>query len=140
MTGGKLSDAEQRWSGWEVRSFIKNEVYPNGSIKTFSRGGSDITGALVASSINAKEYENWTDVSGVLIADPRIVANAKATKEISYAELRELSYMGASVLHEETIFPVQDLNIPIHIKNTNRPEDFGTIIANECTDCSLWQR
>lgn len=111
-------------------------AYPNGSIKTFSRGGSDITGALVASSINAKEYENWTDVSGVLIADPRIVANAKATKEISYPELRELSYMGASVLHEETIFPVQDLNIPIHIKNTNRPEDFGTIIANECTDCS----
>ena len=110
--------------------------YPNGTIKTFSRGGSDITGALVASGINAIEYENWTDVSGVLITDPRIVPNAQATKEITYEELRELSYMGASVLHEETIFPVQQLNIPIHIKNTNAKDDFGTIITNESSDFS----
>lgn len=111
-------------------------AYPNGTIKTFSRGGSDITGALVARSINASEYENWTDVSGVLIADPRIIKGAKSIKEITYSELRELSYMGASVLHEETIFPVQELNIPIHIKNTNAPLDEGTIITNESDDTS----
>ena len=111
-------------------------AYPNGTIKTFSRGGSDITGALVARSINASEYENWTDVSGVLIADPRIIKGAKSIKEITYSELRELSYMGASVLHEETIFPVQELNIPIHIKNTNAPLDEGTIITNESNDTS----
>lgn len=108
--------------------------YPDGNVKVFSRGGSDISGALVSRALKADEYENWTDVSGVLIADPRIVTNAKAIKEISYNELRELSYMGANVLHEETVFPVQQLNIPIHIKNTNKPEDFGTIISNNCTD------
>ena len=109
-------------------------AYPDGNVKVFSRGGSDISGALVSRALKADEYENWTDVSGVLIADPRIVANAKAIKEISYNELRELSYMGANVLHEETVFPVQQLNIPIHIKNTNKPEDFGTIISNNCID------
>ena len=109
---------------------------PDGNIKVFSRGGSDISGALVARALEATEYENWTDVSGVLITDPRIISDAKAIKEISYNELRELAYMGANVLHEETVFPVQQLNIPIHIKNTNRPDDFGTIISNNCSDNS----
>ena len=100
-----------------------------GEIITFSRGGSDVTGSLVAASINADLYENWTDVSGFLMADPRIVENPKTINEITYKELRELSYMGASVLHEEAIFPVREASIPINIKNTNRPEDKGTIIV-----------
>ena len=102
--------------------------YPDGSIKTFSRGGSDITGAIVASSVNADMYENWTDVSGFLVADPRIVKNPKQIKEITYQELRELSYMGASVLHDEAVFPVREAGIPINIKNTNEPENPCTII------------
>lgn len=111
-------------------------AYPNGVVKTFSRGGSDISGAIVASALNAEYYENWTDVSGILMADPRIISNAKAIKEISYAELRELSYMGANVLHEETVFPVQTNSIPIRILNTNSPNDEGTIIREDCTDKS----
>ncbi len=110
--------------------------YPNGVVKTFSRGGSDISGAIVARALNAEYYENWTDVSGILMADPRIINNAKAIKEISYAELRELSYMGANVLHEETVFPVQTSSIPIRILNTNSPLDEGTIIREDCTDKS----
>lgn len=106
--------------------------YPNGDIKLLSRGGSDVTGSILARSLNVDLYENWTDVSGILMADPRIIDNPKPIKEITYHELRELSYMGANVLHEETIFPVQALNIPINIKNTNRPEDEGTFILNEC--------
>lgn len=102
--------------------------YPDGSIKTFSRGGSDITGAIVASAVNADMYENWTDVSGFLMADPRIVKNPKQIKKITYQELRELSYMGASVLHDEAVFPVREAGIPINIKNTNEPENPGTII------------
>jgi len=102
--------------------------YPDGSIKTFSRGGSDITGAIVASAVNADMYENWTDVSGFLVADPRIIKNPKQIKEITYQELRELSYMGASVLHDEAIFPVREAGIPINIKNTNEPDNPGTII------------
>jgi len=102
--------------------------YPDGSIRTFSRGGSDITGAIVASAINADMYENWTDVSGFLMADPRIVKNPKQIKKITYQELRELSYMGASVLHDEAVFPVREAGIPINIKNTNEPENPGTII------------
>ena len=105
-------------------------AYENGDIKLFSRGGSDITGAYLASYLNAVVYENWTDVSGILAADPRIVNNPKIIDEISYRELRELSYMGANVLHEETIFPVMSSNIPINLKNTNRPEDKGTLIKN----------
>lgn len=101
----------------------------NGEIVTFSRGGSDVTGSLVAASIEADLYENWTDVSGFLMADPRIVDNPKTISEITYKELRELSYMGASVLHEEAIFPVREAGIPINIKNTNRPQDKGTIIV-----------
>lgn len=102
---------------------------PDGKIKTFSRGGSDITGALVARATGADIYENWTDVSGFLMADPRIVDNPKPIAEISYRELRELSYMGASVLHDEAIYPAKEDNIPINIRNTNRPEDPGTIIT-----------
>lgn len=102
---------------------------PDGKIKTFSRGGSDITGALVARAAGADIYENWTDVSGFLMADPRIVDNPKPIAEISYRELRELSYMGASVLHDEAIYPAKEDNIPINIRNTNRPEDPGTIIT-----------
>ncbi len=104
---------------------------PDGSIKTFSRGGSDITGALVARAIGADVYENWTDVSGFLVADPRIVENPKPIETISYKELRELSYMGASVLHEDAIYPARVANIPINIRNTNIPEDKGTMITAE---------
>lgn len=100
-------------------------------VKTFSRGGSDITGALVARATGAKIYENWTDVSGILMADPRIVDNPKPIREISYKELRELSYMGASVLHEDAIFPARMANIPINIRNTNDPENAGTLIYDK---------
>lgn len=105
-----------------------------GEIKTFSRGGSDISGAIVAGALNAELYENWTDVSGFLMTDPRIVENPKPIEWITYRELRELSYMGATVLHEEAIFPVRKVGIPINIKNTNRPEDKGTIIISDVAD------
>ena len=100
---------------------------PDGKIKTFSRGGSDITGSIVAKAVHACMYENWTDVSGFLVADPRIVRNPKAIDVITYRELRELSYMGATVLHEDAIFPVRKEGIPINIRNTNMPEDKGTL-------------
>ena len=103
----------------------------DGSVRTFSRGGSDITGALVARAVEADVYENWTDVSGFLMADPRIVDNPKPISTVSYKELRELSYMGASVLHEDAIYPARVANIPINIRNTNRPQDPGTIITSE---------
>lgn len=102
-----------------------------GRVKTFSRGGSDITGSLVARAVGADMYENWTDVSGFLMADPRIVKEAKPIKQISYKELRELSYMGASVLHEDAIYPARIADIPINIRNTNEPDDDGTIITAE---------
>ena len=102
---------------------------PDGSVKTFSRGGSDITGAIVARAVMADIYENWTDVSGFLMCDPRIVDNPRPISIITYRELRELSYMGASVLHEDSIFPVKIASIPINIRNTNRPEDAGTLIV-----------
>ena len=101
----------------------------NGTVVTFSRGGSDITGSLVAKAINANLYENWTDVSGCLVTDPRIVKNPEVIHTITYMELRELAYMGASVLHEDAIFPVRKAGIPINIRNTNRPEDDGTMIV-----------
>ncbi|MDD3242645.1 MAG: aspartate kinase [Eubacteriales bacterium] len=107
---------------------------PDGKVKTFSRGGSDISGSLVAWGVQADLYENWTDVSGVLMADPRIVKNAKKIDVITYMELRELSYMGATVLHEDAIFPVRMAGIPIHIKNTNRPQDVGTLIVAQTDD------
>ena len=102
---------------------------PNGKIKTFSRGGSDVTGSIVAKAVHADLYENWTDVSGFLVADPGIVKNPKAIDVITYRELRELSYMGATVLHEDAIFPVRGEGIPINIRNTNAPEDKGTLIV-----------
>ena len=109
-------------------------AYPNGSVKLLSRGGSDVTGSILAKCLNVSLYENWTDVSGILAADPRIIDHPKAIKEITYEELRELSYMGANVLHEETVFPVQSLNIPINLKNTNDPNHPGTLIKNICDD------
>ena len=102
---------------------------PDGTIKTFSRGGSDVTGSIVAKAAKVDLYENWTDVSGFLIADPRIISNPKGIEAITYKELRELSYMGASVLHEDAIFPVRREGIPINIRNTNAPEDKGTLIV-----------
>lgn len=117
---------------------VKNAVIPGfygcandgtNTIKTFSRGGSDVTGSIVAKNGNVTLYENWTDVSGFLVADPRIVKKPETIGTITYKELRELSYMGASVLHENSIFPIRSLGIPIVIKNTNRPEDAGTLIV-----------
>ena len=101
----------------------------DGSIKTFSRGGSDVTGSIVARAIHADLYENWTDVSGFLVTDPHIVENPEVIETITYKELRELAYMGAGVLHEDAIFPVRKEGIPINIRNTNRPEDKGTLIV-----------
>lgn len=102
---------------------------PNGTIKTFSRGGSDITGAIVARAASASIYENWTDVSGFLMADPKYIKNPAVITTITYKELRELSYMGATVLHEDSIFPVRYSKIPINIRNTNKPEEKGTFIV-----------
>ena len=103
-------------------------LMPDGHIRTFTRGGSDITGALAAAALDADVYENWTDVSGILMADPRIVDDPQTIPEVTYDELRELSYSGAQVLHEGTIFPVREKNIPVNIRNTNAPADPGTII------------
>lgn len=102
---------------------------PDGKVKTFSRGGSDVTGSIVARAVSADLYENWTDVSGFLVADPRIIKDPAVITTITYKELRELAYMGASVLHEDAIFPVRKAGIPINIKNTNKPEDPGTMIV-----------
>lgn len=120
----------------ERLSHVEKAVIPGfygsdfeGNVKTFSRGGSDITGSIVSKAVHASVYENWTDVSGCLVADPRIVENAQPIKVITYRELRELSYMGASVLHEDAIFPVRKAGIPINIKNTNAPEEPGTMIV-----------
>ena len=107
---------------------------PNGTIKTFSRGGSDVTGSIVARAASAKIYENWTDVSGFLICDPRIINNPEPINTITYAELRELAYMGATVLHEDAIFPVRAAGIPVNIKNTNCPQDKGTMIVSETAE------
>ena len=105
----------------------------DGTVKTFSRGGSDITGSIVARAVNADVYENWTDVSGFLVADPRIIFKPEVIDVITYKELRELAYMGASVLHEDAIFPVRKAGIPINIRNTNAPEDNGTwIVGSTC--------
>ena len=106
-------------------------LMPDGHIRTFTRGGSDITGALAAAALNADVYENWTDVSGILMADPRIVDDPQAISEVTYDELRELSYSGAQVLHEGTIFPVREKNIPLNIRNTNAPNDAGTMIKEK---------
>ena len=110
-----------------IPGFYGSDV--NGKVKTFSRGGSDITGSIVSKAVHADMYENWTDVSGFLIADPRVVKDPKGIDVITYRELRELAYMGATVLHDEAIFPVRKEGIPINILNTNRPEDKGTLIV-----------
>ena len=102
---------------------------PDGTVKTFSRGGSDLTGSIVAKAAKVDMYENWTDVSGFMIADPRIIQNPKTIEAITYKELRELSYMGATVLHEDAIFPIRKEGIPINIRNTNAPDDKGTLIV-----------
>ena len=107
---------------------------PDGKIKVMTRGGSDISGSILARCLKADLYENWTDVSGFLMADPRIVPNPKNIEKITYAELRELSYMGASVLHEDAIFPIREYNIPIHVLNTNRPQDPGTLVLDKISD------
>ena len=135
---GKL-DAERTQAETEKRiarhdravipGFFGSDV--RGNLKTFSRGGSDITGAIVARGAHADIYENWTDVSGLLMADPSIVKNPKPIDTVTYRELRELAYMGAKVLHDEAIFPVREADIPVCIKNTNRPEDPGTMIVQD---------
>ena len=112
-------------------------VMPDGTVRTFSRGGSDITGALAAAALDADVYENWTDVSGFLMADPKIVKDPQPIERITYAELRELSYIGAQVLHEGTIFPVREKNIPVNIRNTNQPDHPGTMIREEFEDAVL---
>lgn len=137
---GNLNDYKTNKTLSEMLKKYERAVIPgfygmgkNGKIKTFSRGGSDVTGSIVARACKADVYENWTDVSGFLVADPRIVENPKAIKYITYRELRELSYMGASVLHEDAIFPVRRAGIPINIRNTNAPEDEGTwIVESTC--------
>jgi len=127
----------------EKLSGLENAVIPGfygrtteGYIKTFSRGGSDVTGSIIANAVKAEIYENWTDVSGFLVADPRIVENPDVIGTITYRELRELAYMGASVLHEDAIFPVRSAGIPINIRNTNRPQDAGTMIVSNDYDFS----
>ena len=117
----------------EVESAVIPGFYgsmPDGSVRTFSRGGSDISGAIVARAAHADVYENWTDVSGFLMADPRLVKNAKSIRNVTYRELRELSYMGAGVLHEDSVFPVHRAGIPTNIRNTNQPEHQGTMITH----------
>lgn len=144
---GNLNDYKTRKA--LVAKFEQNEraVIPgfygmgkDGNVKTFSRGGSDITGSIVAEASKADVYENWTDVSGFLVTDPRIIDNPKPISYITYRELRELSYMGASVLHEDAIFPVRHSGIPINIRNTNAPEDPGTWIVESTAqkqDCII---
>lgn len=137
--GNFMSEKTNKVMGARLKN-IERAVIPgffgameDGTIKTFSRGGSDITGSIVAKAVNADVYENWTDVSGCLVTDPRIVNNPKTISTITYRELRELSYMGASVLHEDAIFPVRKAGIPINIKNTNAPKDAGTwIVESTC--------
>ncbi len=132
LTEINIKKYQQKYENIVVPGFYG--VYQDGSIKLFSRGGSDITGSILSKSLNVDIYENWTDVSGIMMADPRVIKNPLSIKEITYNELRELSYMGANVLHEETIFPVQELNIPINIRNTNEPNHEGTIIRSICKE------
>ncbi|MBE5846064.1 MAG: aspartate kinase [Lachnospiraceae bacterium] len=137
---GTLDDAETNKKMSTCLNALENAVVPgfygadvNGNVVTFSRGGSDITGSLVAKAIHAEVYENWTDVSGFLVADPRIVNKPEGIETITYRELRELAYMGATVLHEDAIFPVRKEGIPINIRNTNKPDDKGTwIVESTC--------
>jgi aspartate kinase len=125
-TAARLKDFAHRNGAFVLPGFYGATV--DGAIKLFQRGGGDITGAIAARCLDADVYENWTDVSGFLSADPRIVENPRSIRRITFDEMRELSYMGASVLQEEAIFPVREVNIPIKIMNTNRPQDAGTTI------------
>lgn len=131
-TNAVLSEELEKHSHAVIPGFYG--IMPNGTIRTFSRGGSDITGSIVARAAGASLYENWTDVSGFMMADPRIVNNPCAIDTITYHELRELSYMGATVLHEDAIFPVRRAGIPINIRNTNDPSAPGTMIVAEASD------
>lgn len=126
-TDAMLSQCLERCEHAVIPGFYGSD--PDGKVVTFSRGGSDVTGSLVAKAIHADLYENWTDVSGFLVADPRIIKDPEVIETITYKELRELSYMGATVLHEDAIFPVRKEGIPINIRNTNKPEDPGTLIV-----------
>jgi aspartate kinase len=128
-TQQKVSDCLSKLERAVIPGFYGST--PDGKIQTFSRGGSDISGAIVARGVQAELYENWTDVSGFLMADPRIIANPMPIENITYRELRELAYMGATVLHEESIFPVSQAGIPINIKNTNAPKHPGTLIVHD---------
>lgn len=129
MTSQKIQTLAQQYPRFVIPGFYG--ALPNGRIKLMKRGGSDITGSIVAAALNADIYENWTDVSGIMMADPRIVANAKPIPELTYGELRELTFMGASVLHEESIQAVKHLNIPLNIRNTNDMHHPGTMIRND---------
>ena len=126
-TYAAIADALEKYTNVVIPGFYG--ALPTGRIKVMTRGGSDITGALAAAAVNADVYENWTDVSGILMADPRIVKDPKPIARMTYAELRELSYMGASVLHEDSVQPVRDKGIALNIRNTNRPDDAGTFIV-----------
>jgi aspartate kinase len=126
-TNRKVGERLEKHARAVVSGFYGSK--PDGKIKTFSRGGSDITGAIVARGVGADVYENWTDVSGLLMADPRIVKNPRQIATITYRELRELAYMGATVLHDEAIFPVRESGIPVNIRNTNDPAYPGTMIV-----------
>lgn len=126
-TNEKLSERLSKMENAVLPGFYGS--MPNGEVKTFSRGGSDVTGSILARAIRADVYENWTDVSGFLAADPRIVKDPEVIEVITYKELRELSYMGAGVLHESVVFPVRKEGIPVNIRNTNAPEDKGTMIV-----------
>ena len=134
-TAARLKDVMVRKGSFVLPGFYGATV--DGQIKLFQRGGGDITGAILARCVDANLYENWTDVSGFLSADPRIVDHPRSIRRITFDEMRELSYMGASVLHEEAIFPVREVGIPIAIKNTNDPHAEGTIISEEATDDSV---
>ncbi|WP_455124518.1 aspartate kinase [Ruminococcus sp.] len=141
QANGSLNDQKTEEALRARLADLENAVIPgfygcgaDGYVKTFSRGGSDVTGSIVAGAVKAALYENWTDVSGFLVADPRIVENPAVIRTITYTELRELSYMGASVLHEAAIFPVRAAGIPINIRNTNAPEEPGTMIVPDSSD------
>jgi aspartate kinase len=131
--GARLEDASKRYV---IPGFYGADAH--GKVKTFSRGGSDISGAIAARAAKVELYENWTDVSGLLMADPRIVKDAHALDLVSYREIRELSYMGASVFHDEAIAPVREAGIPINIRNTNRPDDAGTMIVSKLPEITKY--
>ena len=131
-TYAAVADALEKYERILIPGFYGR--LPTGKIKVMARGGSDITGALAAAAVNADVYENWTDVSGILMADPKIVANPAPIAKITYAELQELAFMGASVLHEDSIAPVKERGIPLNIRNTNRPDDPGTMIVESADE------